>query len=201
MEVKDNFTAFFALEAVPPEVFLEEGILKICSKFTREHSYQSVISIKLLCNSFSCFRSSPPEVFLRRDILEICSKFTGEDPCRSVISIKLVCNFIDFTLRHGCSPVNLMHIFRTPFCKSTSGGLYLLLYLQDVLLKQNIHLTTMSTVPQIQNKRTSTINIDHRRSDMKQHESNITLKFRNMISLQSTMQCLTLSPEFSFATR
>ena len=29
------------------------------------------------------------------------------------------------TLRHGCSPVNLLHIFRTSFLKSTSEGLLL----------------------------------------------------------------------------
>ena len=29
------------------------------------------------------------------------------------------------TLRHWCSPVNLQHIFRTPFPKNTSGGLLL----------------------------------------------------------------------------
>ena len=34
----------------PPEVFLEKAVLKICSKFTREHPYQSVISIKFRCN-------------------------------------------------------------------------------------------------------------------------------------------------------
>ena len=34
-----------------------------------------------------------------------------------------LCNFIEITLRHGCSPVNLWHIFRTPFCKNTYGGL------------------------------------------------------------------------------
>ena len=28
-------------------------------------------------------------------------------------------------LRHGCSPVNLLHIFRTPFPENTSGGLLL----------------------------------------------------------------------------
>ena len=32
-------------------------------------------------------------------------------------------NFIEITLRHGFSPVNLMHIFGTPFSKNTSGGL------------------------------------------------------------------------------
>ena len=29
------------------------------------------------------------------------------------------------TLRHGCSPVNLLHIFRTPFYKNTYGALLL----------------------------------------------------------------------------
>ena len=30
------------------------------------------------------------------------------------ISIKLKSNIIEITLRHGCSPVNLLHIFKTP---------------------------------------------------------------------------------------
>ena len=34
-------------------------------------------------------------------------------------------NFIEITLPHGCSPVNLLHIFRTPFTKNTSGWLLL----------------------------------------------------------------------------
>ena len=70
-------------------------------------------------------RSSRPEVFLRNGVLKICSKFTGEHPCRSAISIKLQSNFIEITLRHGCSPVNLLHISRTPFLKNTSGRLLL----------------------------------------------------------------------------
>ena len=41
--------------------------------------------------------------------------------------IKLLCNFIEIALRHGCSHVNLLHIFRTPFPKNTSGRLLLLL--------------------------------------------------------------------------
>ena len=28
----------------------------------------------------------------------------------------------DFTLEHGCSHVNLLHIFGTPFLKNTSDG-------------------------------------------------------------------------------
>ena len=40
-----------------------------------------------------------------------------------MISIKLLCNFVEISLRHGCSPVNLLHIFRTNFTRNTSGRL------------------------------------------------------------------------------
>ena len=53
----------------------------------------------------------------------MCSKFTEEHSCWSAISIKLQNNFIEITLRRGCSPVNLVHIFRTTFPKNASGGL------------------------------------------------------------------------------
>ena len=82
--------------------------------------------------SLQSFRSSHPEVFLGKGVLKICSKFTGEHPCRSVISIKLQSkatakqsNFIEITLWHRCSPVNLLHIFRTPITKNTSESLLL----------------------------------------------------------------------------
>ena len=39
------------LKIIPQQVFLGKSFLKIGSKFTGEHPYQSVISIKLLCNS------------------------------------------------------------------------------------------------------------------------------------------------------
>ena len=38
---------------------------------------------------------------------------------------KLLCNFIEIALQHKCSPVNLLHIIRTPFHKNTSGRLLL----------------------------------------------------------------------------
>ena len=41
-------------------------------------------------------------------------------------------NFIETTLWHGYSPVNLMHIFRTPFSKNTSGGLLLIIVFSSV---------------------------------------------------------------------
>ena len=73
-------------------------------------------------------RSSHPKVFLGKGVLKICSKFTGKHSCRSAISVKLQSNFIETTLRHGCSPINLLHIFRTPFPKNTSEGLLLCSY-------------------------------------------------------------------------
>ena len=56
-----------------------------------------------------------------KGIMKIYSKFAGEHPCQSVISIKFHCNFIEITLRHGCSPVNLLYIFRTLFPENTVG--------------------------------------------------------------------------------
>ena len=51
--------------------------------------------------------------------------------------MKLQSNFIEITLRHGCSPVNLLQIFRAPFPKNTSRGLLLLfqLFREDVSFK------------------------------------------------------------------
>ena len=62
-------------------------------------------------------RRNHPEVFLVKGVLKTCSNFTGH-PCRSVISIKFQKNW------HGCSPVNLLHIFRTPFLRNTYEWLF-----------------------------------------------------------------------------
>ena len=73
-------------------------------------------------------RSSRPEVLLGKGALKICSKFTEEHPCRSAISIRLQSNFSKITFRHGCSPVYLLHIFKIPFPKNTSGWVLLVLF-------------------------------------------------------------------------
>ena len=70
------------------------------------------------------FGNPSAEVFFRKGVLKIWSKFTRECPCRSAISIKLLCKFIKITLPHGCSPVNLMHIFRTPFLGTPLDGCF-----------------------------------------------------------------------------
>ena len=88
------------------------------------HNWKQRVILDSQC-SFS--KSSHPEVFLRKGFLKTCSNVLGERPCRSVISIKLLRNLIEITFQHGCSPVNLMYIFRTPFLKNTTGRQLLLL--------------------------------------------------------------------------
>ena len=56
------------------------------------------ISLPFACHCTS--RSILPNMFLGK---------RREHPCQSVISIKLQSSFIEITLRHGCSPVNLLH--------------------------------------------------------------------------------------------
>ena len=74
---------------------------------------------------FRNIRSSRSEVFLGKGVLKIYSEFSGENPCRNVISIKFQSNFSEITLRQGCSPVNLLHIFRSSFYKNTYRGVLL----------------------------------------------------------------------------
>ena len=58
-----------------------------------------------------------------------------ETECRSLVPsggywnplfwYAVACIFIAIVLQHGCSPANLLHIFRTPFYNNTSGRLHL----------------------------------------------------------------------------
>ena len=67
----------------------------------------------------------------RRVLRKRCSKNTQQiyrrTPMPNCDFNKVASNFIEIALRHGCSPVNLLHIFRTTFPKNTSGRLLLLL--------------------------------------------------------------------------
>ena len=65
-------------------------------------------------------------MFLGKVVPKICRKSTGVHSCLSVISIKLKKNFVEITHRYDCSPVNLLHIFRTLFRKNISGRLFLI---------------------------------------------------------------------------
>ena len=96
---------------------------------------------------FLTIRTSRPEVFIGKGVLKMCSKFTGEHPCRSVISIKLQSNFIEIALRHGCSPVNLLHIFRTSFLKNTCDGCFRIIYFDRIKVQHLLVNVTIQYVP------------------------------------------------------
>ena len=74
---------------------------------------EGVRNENVICRS----RSIHPEMFSGKVDLKIYSKFTGENPC-----------FVTLLKSHfsnGCSPVNVIYSFRTPFPKNTSGWLFL----------------------------------------------------------------------------
>ena len=54
-------------------------------------------------------QKQPSTGALTKSVMKICSKFTGEHPCR-----------------HGCSPVNLLHIFITLFVRAPVEGCFCL---------------------------------------------------------------------------
>ena len=49
-------------------------------------------------------------------------RYTKQTQCLR-FSSSLQNNFIEISLRHGCSPVNLLHIFRATSPRNTSGSL------------------------------------------------------------------------------
>ena len=67
----------------------------------------------------------PPKGVLKKRCSENMQQIYRRKPMRSMISIKLLCDFIEITLRHVFSPKDLLHIFRTPFRRNTSGWLLL----------------------------------------------------------------------------
>ena len=78
------------------------------------------------------FRSSHPEVFLRKGTLKIC-RIYGRTP---MPKRDFKSNFIEIALWHGCSPVNLLHIFRAPLPNNTSGRLLLKIAAQAIWAAQ-----------------------------------------------------------------
>ena len=61
-------------------------------------------------------------MFLGKGVLNIYSKFTGEHHANIEIAL------------HQWYPVNLLHIFRRPIPKNTSGGLLLTGAVQRILM-------------------------------------------------------------------
>ena len=82
------------------------------------------------------FRSSPPSRgVLKKRCLENMQQIYRRTPMPKCDFNKVTKQLYWIELRHGCSPVHLLHIFRTVFPKNTSEGLLL------CLLKSFISLT------------------------------------------------------------
>ena len=108
----------------------ETPMLKLCAKkvnklypltFSAKSSimgvWQGVPNTRLTNASIISHQKQPSRCVLMKGVQKICGKFTGEHPRQSMIFNKVA--------KHGCSPVNLLHIFRKPFPKNTSGRLLL----------------------------------------------------------------------------
>ena len=80
-------------------------------------------------------QKQPSRDVLGRRCSEYMLQIYRRTQCRKAISIMLLCNFIENKLWHGCSPVNLLHIFRTPFQQNTSGELLLFCYDMTIVQK------------------------------------------------------------------
>ena len=90
------------------------------------------------------FRKQPPRGVLSKRFSENMQEIYRRTPCQNVISIKLQSKFNETTFRHGCSSVNLPHIFRIPFLKNTSGRLLLNFYLWLTVAKMRLRLLAVN---------------------------------------------------------
>ena len=97
----------------------------LCNTKTTNEFNERNDNVNNLCqqNVVLISRSIPPEVFLGKGVPKLCCKFTGEHTCQSMTTIKLWNTW-------GCvfSPVNLLHIFRTPFPRINYRGLLLYIF-------------------------------------------------------------------------
>ena len=112
--------------------------------------------IKTFLHCFLKYNKHKLNIFQKQPFRGVLSKrcSIGGHPCQSVILINLQSKFIEITLRHRCSPVNLLHIFRTSFSKNPSGWL-LLTFSSSARTSQvyrTIFLFSLSTVSTMSNK-------------------------------------------------
>ena len=81
--------------------------------------------------SKASFISRHPEVFLEKGLTKICSKFTREHLWVCIGG----CAFWVCITVHRCSPVNLLHFFRTLFIKNNLWAAAFFLSIIKVLLQ------------------------------------------------------------------
>ena len=105
------------IQIIPFEINLRKKMVS-CIKLQRSIPEKQIF-YPICDNLLEFYRSSHPEVFLGKGVLKICSKLQHNT------HTEVRNNFTEIALWHGCSPVNLLHILRTPFPKNASGRLLL----------------------------------------------------------------------------
>ena len=79
--------------------------------------------------------------FIYKALIFLFYSFLLSFPCLIFLSFPLLFKFIEITLWHGCSPVNLLHIFSTPFSWNTSE--WLLLHFKFKKLWSSVYRTVL----------------------------------------------------------
>ena len=93
----------------------------------------------LFCKKISELQKSYPEVFLRKGFLKNMQQIYKKTSMPKLLGIGASCS-------DDCSPVSLLHIFRTPFPKNTSGWLFLQLIAMRALIDKFGLFTVSSSV-------------------------------------------------------
>ena len=94
----------------------------ICRSILTIHNYFSFSFWSIWIKHLRQLRSA----IVAQAVILRCSENMQQIYRRTLMPFQWSCsNLIKIVLRHGCSPVNLLHIFRTPFPKNISGRLLL----------------------------------------------------------------------------
>ena len=94
-------------------------------RFACQWTFFIALHISTRALDYNELEKQPYRCVLRKRCSEKMQQIYWRTPMPKCDFNKFQSNFTEITLRHGCSPVNLLHIFRTPFPKNTSRGLLL----------------------------------------------------------------------------
>ena len=106
-------------------MFLQKRFLKICSKFIEEHPCGSAISKNDQKQPNKCPRKkrcfqNMQQIYPRT----LMPRYNFNKVAKQLLQS----NYIKITLKHGFSPVNLLHIFRISFYKNITRWLLMITY-------------------------------------------------------------------------
>ena len=90
---------------------MQEGL----SEFLKQVDFfTKLFSLETFTNS-SITEKQPSTGVLRKRCSENMQQIYRRTPMSKCEFNKVALHFVEISLWHGCSPVNLLHIFRTPF--------------------------------------------------------------------------------------